>query len=161
MSSSQSRDNVNYRPMWWIYGTGLVLLFTGFLILSQIDHLSLTASGTWLLFEAGMFLMGLSFIILTIPAALAAVRHPWGDAYRLAAERHYAHSRLVGLAQVWCGLVLSGIMAALIFVSTPAPSFLFTEDWWKGLLALGLALLAAFLVAFAPLLALYLFDRRR
>ncbi|MGZ6361325.1 MAG: hypothetical protein ACXWP0_06525 [Ktedonobacterales bacterium] len=93
-------------------------------------------------------LSGLAF--LTLPGVLLALHHPWGAAYRLRVEQRFAHPRLVGLATIWAGLVLSSI-GVIPFVADP---FSFTRYSWMWLPALGA-------VALAPLLALNLFDRRR
>ncbi|HEX8034159.1 MAG TPA: hypothetical protein VF510_09940, partial [Ktedonobacterales bacterium] len=147
------QDDVNWRPMLWIYGTGITVLLTSIIILSQGDRLS-SISDMLLLFKAGMVLIGLSFLFLMMPGVLAAMRHPWGAAYLLAAERRYVHPRLYGLAEGWASFVLS-VSAALLFVQDPFSTPY--SYWLDRLLTWGAAALAVFLVTIAPMLAFYLF----
>jgi hypothetical protein len=99
----------------------------------------------------GFLLIALSgFVLLAIPGALAALRHPWGAVFRLMLEERYAHPRLAGLAEVWAGVVVSGWLGAISFLQFPFS------------LGLGVVLtLAVGLVALAPLLAIMRFDPRR
>ncbi len=145
MSSRQDRSDGSNRPMMWIYGTGIVLCCTGIFI-GLVSVFSF-ATRSWT--KVGFLLEALSGLaLLTIPGALLALRHPWGAVRHLHVEqRRFAHPRLVGLAEVWAGLVISAL-GAIPFVADIYPLLLY----W--LLPVGL-------VALAPLLALYLFDRRR
>jgi hypothetical protein len=144
------------RPMQWFCEIGLSLLMAGSLIAAASP-----AASAWA--TVGLLLMMLSlFVLSAVIGALLALRHPWGACFRVLVERHYAHPRLVGLAVVWAGLVTSSLMGAILYLARPPfPSALDAADGWKWLLAGGVAALALFLIALAPLLALALFDRRR
>jgi hypothetical protein len=132
--------------MWWLYGSGIALFAIDLFILS-VNLSSRTAPSSWWP-KVGFLLVALAvFAAVTIPGALLAMRHPWGACFRVLAEQRYAHPRFYGLAQVWAGLVVSGSMGANLF----APLFASLPYW----------VLAMYLAALAPLLTLYLFDRRR
>lgn len=149
------------RPMTWIYATGVVLGWTGFLIGTWVGHLPSSGTSTPPWFTAGTVLVALSmFVFFTVPGAMLVTRHPWAGAERLLAERQYAHPRLLGLTQVWAGLVLSGSTGASLFAPDPFTSP-YVENWSIWTIVWVLAIIAAVLVAFAPLLAFVLFDRRR
>ncbi|MGZ3582051.1 MAG: hypothetical protein ACXVCX_01530 [Ktedonobacterales bacterium] len=79
MSSSQDRGNVNYRPMWWLYGTGFALFIIGLFVLST--NLSSNAAPSWQS-DVWLFLVEMLsiFAFLAVPGALLAFRHPWGAA---------------------------------------------------------------------------------
>ena len=150
------------RPMRWVFRTGIVLLVTGFIIvlwnLSKLMPSSATES--WI--KVGFILVAVSsFVIFSIPGALILINFPgWGAAaYGSESERRIVHPRLWGLAYIWARLVINGCVGAMPFVPGPFSS---TGNWsnWSLKLAWGVVLIAAALVAEAPLLALRLFDRR-
>lgn len=147
MSANQERNNVSYRPLWWLAGTGLSLFVIGLCILAENEAFIAATSSWWS--KVGFLLVALSmFIFFTIPGALLAVRLPWGVIWRLRVEQlRFVHPRLYGLALVWAGLVCSGSIGANLFVP------LFTS--------IPYSVLAMELVALAPVFALMLFDRRR
>jgi hypothetical protein len=127
----------------WL-AVSLALVGTG----TRIVLVSPPSGGTWL--TVGFLLVAQSgFVLLAIPGALVALRHPWGAVFRLVTEERYAHPRLAGLAEVWGGVVLSGWLGAISLLQFPFS------------LGLGVVLtLAVGLVALAPLQAIVLFDRR-
>jgi hypothetical protein len=150
MSSSQDWSDVNRRPMKWIYGTACVLFLSG-MVFSV--WMSLSSSATWSSrSKVGLFLLEALFIftVLTLPGMLLAFRHPWGAFLRLQVEQQrFAHPRLYGMAVVWASLVLISDRARVrLFIPGSFASIL---DWLPVMP----------LVAIAPFLALYLFDRRR
>lgn len=147
--------NIHHRPIAWFLSIDVTLFMAG-----TISYWVSPTSSAWA--TAGFLLMMLSASALVIvPGALLALGHPSGalPIPRLEVERHYAHPRLVGLALMWGGLVISGLVGAFVYLThAPSPSVLSTADWWKWLLAGGFAV---FLVGMAPMLALAQFDRRR
>src|SRR5260221_1114793 len=132
------------RPVLLWLAVGLALSGTGTLIALVSPPSGVTG------LTVGFLLSALSgFVFVAIPGALVALRHPWGAGFRLVLEERYAHPRLVGLAEVWAGVVLSGGLGAISLLQYPFS------------LGLGVVLtLAVVLVALAPLLAITRFDRR-
>ncbi len=154
MWSRQGRNYINYRPMWWVYVTvtaALLFVIGMCIVIVSLSSgpVKLSAGPIWSWTKVGLvFLMigGLSPII--IEGMLLAMRHPWGTGFRMHAERHLAHPRLFGVAEVWGSLVLIGGMGVYLFV----PDLLSVRPYLPQ---------AMLLLALAPLLALFLFDRRR
>jgi hypothetical protein len=125
----------------------LALIGMGILIVS----VSPPSTAMWSWETAGFLLVALGILVFAAaPGALVAQHHSWGTAFRRLLEERFAHPRLAGLAEVWAGLVLSGWVAATTLLRVP-----FSPELAAMLtLAMGA-------VAFAPMLALNLFDRRR
>jgi hypothetical protein len=101
MSLSQDQSDVSYRPMRWIYGTGIALFLSG-IVFSVWMNLSSSDTRSSL-FRTGLFLFEVlfTFTIFTLPGVLVAFRHPWGAAFRLQLEQQrIAHPRLYGVAAV-------------------------------------------------------------
>ncbi len=146
--------NVYPRPMRLFCEIDLFLIMVS-LIISSVSRYS----SVW--FTVGFFLLILSLsAYIAVPGALVAIGHPWGDFFLKLWERRFAHPRRVGLAFVWLGLIVSGGGASLFLLQARLSHFFFeTMIWWQGVLAYFSALLAAGLVAIAPLFALDLFDR--
>lgn len=150
--------NIHQQPMAWFFEIDATL-FTAGIIISSVSP----SSSAWS--TVGFLLILLSAAtLLTFPGALLALRHPSGafPFPRLDVERRFTHPRLVGLTLVWAGLVVSGLVGAILYLlRAPFSNVLEAADGWRWLLAGGLAVLAVFLVGVAPLLALFQFDRRR
>lgn len=150
--------NIHHRPIAWFLNIDVILFTAGTII-----YFGSPSTSAWA--TAGVLVMILSeSALLAVPGALLAARHPSGafPIPRADVERHYAHPRLVGLALVWGGLVLSGLTGATLFLfHTPFIRLVDAAGGWKWLLVWGLALLAAAVVGIAPLLALAQFDRRQ
>ncbi len=150
MSSSQDRSDVSYRPMRWIYGTGIALFLSGIVFSVWMSQSSSATQSSWS--NTGLFLFEalFSFTFFTLPGVLVAFRHPWGAAFRLQLEQQrVAHPRLFSVAVVWASLVL---------ISDRAMVRHFIPDVFASI---SDRLPVMPLVAFAPLVALSLFDRRR
>ncbi len=159
MSVSQDQSGVTPQHMrWrWICAIAFMLSMAGPLIGEGNPW-----GSTWS--TVGFLLMILpAFALSTVIGTLVALRHPWGAYFSvLLMKRRFAHPRLVGLALLWMGLVISALVGALRFLLGDAFfNVLVTEDGWKWFLAGGAALLAVVVVAVAPLLALNAFDRQR
>lgn len=141
---------VAIRPLLWIVGVGLALFVAG-VVIASVSPIS-AALWSWETVASLLSSLGL-FVVLAIPGALVALRHPWGDGLRLALEKRYAHPRLLGLLAALAGLAQLGVWAAtylIQFPSTPGVGEVLTP-------AVGLVEVATL----GALLALGLFDRRR
>lgn len=147
--------NVYPRPMRLFCEIDLCLIMVGIII-----WMVYPSSSVWSKVGVLLWILSLS-AYFAVPGAFLAMGHPWGDFLRKVLERRFAHPRLAGLAMAWFGLIMSGGGASLFLLQAPLSHFFFeTMIWWQGVLAYFLMLLAAGLVALAPILALDLFDRR-
>lgn len=142
-------DDIGCRPVFLVYGLPIALCFIGGLI--EVANASRPHTWPW---QVGNLVILLSAsAIIGIPGALVAMRHPWG-AVSFVSQRKLRHPRLGGLVQAWigflflCATVIAGVNS---FISLP---FFNTRS---GALAIFIVM---FLSIGAPILALYLFDRR-
>jgi hypothetical protein len=133
------------RPMVWILGTACALVGTGLLIVWT--NPASTATRSWQ--TAGTLLIALGiFVFIAIPGALEALGHPWAAAMRRPLEQRFNHPRLLGLAQVWAGVLVPGWLSVMILVQLPASFVPITS----AVLPVG---------GLGPLYAIVLFDHRR
>ncbi len=154
MWSRQGRNRVSYRPLWWVYVTvpaALLFVIGMCIIIVSLSSGPVKLSGgpIWSWTKVGLVLLVVGgFSPIVIEGVLLAMRHPWGAGFRMHAERHLAHPRLFGVAEVWGSLVFIGGIGVYLFVPDP----LSVRPYLP---------LAMLLLALTPLLALLLFDRRR
>jgi hypothetical protein len=138
------------RPKVWVKGIGATLAITSLVIVVKCLWPLPPSAGTQSWLAVAIIVAGLGmFVQLAVPGALVALRHPWGADYLLDWEQSHAHVRAYGLVYVWAGVVMpSGWITAFVIIPSYRSPF-------------SLLSLAATLVAFAPMLGLTLFDRRR
>lgn len=149
--------NVDQRPMMLIYGASITLCLIGFLIgcvgIQYLRHAQSFEAGD-LMWKAGVVLMLLAASAFhAIPGALGAMRHPWATGRGSELAPH--HPRVGGLVQAWIGFIVASVALLLgldAFISIP-----FFETRFGLLVTFGVL----FLCAFIPLMAVYMFDRRR
>ena len=119
-------------------------LFVAGVLVAQASPDS-TAAWSWK--ETGLVLFALSpLVLLGIPGALMALWHPWAATTLRTQEWQFKHPRLMGLAELWAGILLSGWLSAMILLRLSAP--------------LSPIVWAVCLLGFGPLYAIMLFDRR-
>jgi hypothetical protein len=136
----------------WVYVIAIAVGLTS-IILVVIGHRE-SPYGTGPLTTVGKLLVALELsIIFATPGALVALQHPSVASARRVLAEHYNHARLLGLAEVWAGLVMSGWVCLVLF---PNLSILSLPVGLELLLWAGVVL-----VSLGPLLAIALFDRRR
>ncbi len=129
----------------WLFGAGCVLALLGMLI----ALMSPPSAAMWSGFTVGFLILSLAFhLLLTIPGALVALRHPWGGGFRRLLGERFAHPRIAGCTEIWAGLLFSCSVGILAF----AP----IEQLYGTVVTFGVIM-----VAIAPFVALALFDRRR
>lgn len=143
-------DDIGCRPVFLVYGLPIALCLIGGLI--GVANANQPYTWPW---EVGNLVIMLSMSAsIGIPGVLLAMRHPWG-ALSLVPQRKLRHPRLGGLVQAWIGfLCLCAMLIAGVNSFISLPFF----DTRSGALAI---FIVTSLSIGAPILALYLFDRRR
>jgi hypothetical protein len=134
------QHHVDTRRLFWLLGA--VPLFTG-MFLSLTD------------FFLGVPFIALGwFVMVGLPGALVALRHPWAAAMLRTLRQEYRHPRLFGLAQAWLCFLVPGWLSINVSPFRYPLAFISVE-----LFVVVTAVL--FVVGFGPLAGIWLFDRRR
>jgi hypothetical protein len=128
--------------VWSILLAG-ALFFGGLVLTAVLITVSLS------LWKVGILIIGLSLLALTaIPGGLHLLGHPQADVgYRRPLRERVNHPRLAGLAWMWLGIVAYGWISVMTVIFAAPP--LLPTLW------------VPILLAFGPVCALFLFDRRR
>ena len=128
--------DVGWRPVLWMLGIGIALMLTGALVAS----VSPITTAIWSGKTVGFLILALGwFVGFAIPGMLEVVEHPWATSLLRMLEHRFNHPRLVGVAMVWVGGVLPGVLSAYTLLHYPDPLLFISY----AVFAIGLGLTVA------------------